>query len=854
MSPRRSLVTALALLVLASACGSPSPKPPPVDTDVPDAGPLESNLVIQSSTPSSGPIWGGTGVTIIATGLQDGQQTRIWLVELDGRESELQPVTAAFYPETKAAMAHWRLSFQMPAHEGGTVSFRVQPARGASSTLPQAFTFRVAEPTSNGLRGAYVSSFAPSPTGGEELLVATRTGSVLQVAGWTGGERIGHLDVGNQPPRLARHPLQPSRVYAAAQGLHRSDDGGRTWQRLGTEPLFSGGIVLDPRDAQTLYGATPAGLVKSTDGGATFAPLGAAANVSATGIELDPVDPRTLYAATRTQGVLRSTDGGVTWTPFNEGLPSVDVSALALGASTVSGKVHLYAVVDSRLLYKREADSAWKQLLAPEPSAAFRGVLAVSQRDARAVSFAYGPTLSSTRDATASTVSWNVLPLGERRVAALALGAPNADSLFVGFDGDGVWFGSDTGQRLYETGPEATHVHALIEVRVSQSASMLYAATSGGLFKAPASNRAFWYREELSPEVSAVYDVAVAPQGWIFIATSSGVLRKWGPTTRGTGQPSSRARFVTVDPLNGNVAYAGYDAPGLYKTTDGGESWARVEGLPLEATVSALRVDPSSPLRIYALAGGRSYRSGDAGLTWEDINPLASQEGSVAPFLALDPHTPTTLYATRGAALSVSADRGSSWRFLTSVPAHTDSLVLDTGKPGQFYALSRAGFQLWNGDPATPWSRVVPLSSEQPRVTTMLRSTEEPWRVLIGTEGLGRWATELGMLPPEGSTHSRMAWGSPSGVGARVPVPKFVGPLKLPLASTRPLGVMAPELMAPLKSSEVALVLARPQLLPAQGVARDEHRRGALRHPRRLAYVAARSGALSLRLSSAASG
>jgi photosystem II stability/assembly factor-like uncharacterized protein len=748
MSLRRSFVPALALLLLASACNSPPPKPPPVDTGGPDAGPLESNLVLQSSSPESGPVWGGTTVTIIATGLQDGEQPRVWLVEPDGGESELQPVTTKFYPETKMNMAHWRLHFQMPAHELGTVSFRVQPARGEARTLSQAFTFRVAEPTSNGLRGAYVSSFAPSLASGEELLAATRTGSVLQLAGWSPGARIGHLDVGHQPPRLARHPLQPSRVYAAAQGLYRSDDGGYTWQQLGAEPLFSGGIALDPRDVQTLYGATAAGVMKSTDGGATFTRLWVAGSVAATGIGLDPVDPQTLYAATRTQGVLRSTDGGAHWAPFNEGLPSPDVGALELGASTVSGQVHLYAVVDGRLLYTRETGTPWRQLLAPEPNAASRGVLAVSQRDARAVGFAYGPALSLTRDATASTVSWNVIPLGERRVAALAMGAPNADSLSVGFDGDGVWVGSATEQRLYETGPEATHVHALIEVHVTQTASMLYAATSGGLFKAPASNRAFWYREELSPDVSAVYDVAVAPQGWIFVATSSGVLRKWGPTTRGTGQPASRARFVLVDPLNGNVAYAGYDAAGLYKTTDGGETWARLEGLPSEASVSALRVDPSSPLRLYALAAGRPYRSGDAGLTWEAIDSLASQEGNVAPFLALDPQSPTTLYATRGGALSVSSDRGSTWRVLTTVPSQAESLVMDTGKPGQFYALGRSGFQVWSGGPDAPWSAVVPLSGERPRVTAMLRSTVEPWRVLIGTEGLGLWATELGMLPP----------------------------------------------------------------------------------------------------------
>jgi photosystem II stability/assembly factor-like uncharacterized protein len=85
-------------------------------------------------------------------------------------------------------------------------------------------------------------------------------------------------------------------------------------------------VVVDPRDAKTVYAAAAQGGVwKTTDGGDTWTPLTDPAPSLATGaIALDPQNPDTVYVGTGEEtssddsyygsGLLKSTDGGATWT------------------------------------------------------------------------------------------------------------------------------------------------------------------------------------------------------------------------------------------------------------------------------------------------------------------------------------------------------------------------------------------------------------------------------------------------------------------------------------------------------------------------------------------------------------
>ncbi|MEM7203258.1 MAG: glycosyl hydrolase [Planctomycetota bacterium] len=121
------------------------------------------------------------------------------------------------------------------------------------------------------------------------------------------------------------------------RGVFRSDDGGVTWTRTLGDDTWVGctDLVLDPRDPNRLYAATwqrhrtvaaylgggpGSGLHRSTDGGRTWERLSRGlpeGSMGKIGLAISPQRPDVLYAAIeldrRKGGVYRSTDRGSSW-------------------------------------------------------------------------------------------------------------------------------------------------------------------------------------------------------------------------------------------------------------------------------------------------------------------------------------------------------------------------------------------------------------------------------------------------------------------------------------------------------------------------------------------------------------
>ena len=152
---------------------------------------------------------------------------------------------------------------------------------------------------------------------------------------------------------LATDPRDERVVYAGADGgLFRSGDRGHTWeplmlgvsvQAVAVDPSNSAHLpAIDPSDSQTLCASIgdassrvrPSRLAVSVDGGKHWRFLKSGTHfIQSTALVIDPRDSRTLYAGTRFQGVLRTTDGGATWQPFDTGLLARAIGTLALDRS-----------------------------------------------------------------------------------------------------------------------------------------------------------------------------------------------------------------------------------------------------------------------------------------------------------------------------------------------------------------------------------------------------------------------------------------------------------------------------------------------------------------------------------------
>src|SRR5947199_48093 len=209
----------------------------------------------------------------------------------------------------------------------------------------------------------------------------------------------------------------------------------------------------------------------------------------------------------------------------------------------------------------------------------------------------------------------------------------------------------------------------------------------------------------------------------------------WAPFGPGGGSGVS----VAVDPRDSRVVYAvaGDSGDGtLYKSTDGGASWAALAGPRL----SRVAVDPTNPSRLYAggintliystdggrhwsdasvgvgevvdlvvgndgavyvadLGGGATLRrSADGGQTWELI---ASESSSDLDGLTVDPVDPRRIYYGSGRSVRRSDDGGRSW---TSVdlplpfPSWIRAVAVVPSAPSTLYLVLFEGTEIYRSD------------------------------------------------------------------------------------------------------------------------------------------------------------
>jgi photosystem II stability/assembly factor-like uncharacterized protein len=183
------------------------------------------------------------------------------------------------------------------------------------------------------------------------------------------------------------------------------------------------------------------------------------------------------------------------------------------------------------------------------------------------------------------------------------------------------------------------------------------------------------------------------------------------------------ASDVRFDPSNPKVLYAGmwqvYRKPwimesggpgsGLYKSVDGGEHWIRLTGggLP-EGVLGRINVAPTSdPNRVYAMieAGrGGLYRTDDGGKSWALINDKNDYRQRAWYFNTVfaDPKAPDTVYVLNTQAYR-STDAGKTFKPLHTRHGDTHELWIDPSDPRRMINGNDGGANI-TVDGAETWS------------------------------------------------------------------------------------------------------------------------------------------------------
>ena len=261
----------------------------------------------------------------------------------------------------------------------------------------------------------------------------------------------------------------------------------------------------------------------------------------------------------------------------------------------------------------------------------------------------------------------NVGPFRGGRTRALA-GIPNQPNVFyIGAVNGGVWKTDDFGRSwkpIFDSQP--TGSIGAIAVAPSDP-NVVYVGSGEGL-----------HRPDLSVG-NGIYKSTDAGQTWTHLGLRDG----------------QQISMIAVDPRDANklfVAVAGHpygpnEERGIYRSTDGGQSFQKVLYKGENIGGNDVEIDPSDPNVVYATlwearegpwengefsgTGGGIFKSTDGGQTWKQLAG-GLPTGIIQAYIAVAPSNPKRLFASLGAKDSVdlyrSDDAGATWTTVTKDP------------------------------------------------------------------------------------------------------------------------------------------------------------------------------------------
>jgi photosystem II stability/assembly factor-like uncharacterized protein len=460
---------------------------------------------------------------------------------------------------------------------------------------------------------------------------------------------------------LLPHPTNPSVIFAGtSEGLWRSKDGGKRWMLLTSKSVVIRSIIIDPRRPNRVLIATDDfGVRVSENLGDDFTDANTGfIHRHILSILPDPTERGRILASVFHDGtagsVFVSSDGGESWQPSSRGLGTRDVFAFYQMPDN-SGVI--YAGTNTGVYRSNDRGGNWSYIGVEQVKEKTKKPARKPRRNSRSTRAAAAPGEGQTAKAVSSSNAAGqylavaaitssasqsrrkaapkssqkkraakpkpapevIAPAGPvlveltRQVDDITgftdgegrrgLMAATMDGLYRTFDETKGWEklylpGYDSNGRVYSV---STHKDAPKRIFVGTRQG-LFISNDGG---------ATWEHVERGPSDSTVKTIAQDPRDpqlivlgtnqFIYRSTNGG--RTW--VRRGGGLPAGDFTSVVVNPSNPDeVIVAEYSKGGLYRSTDKGYSWERIDeavGAELPTNrVWTLTFDPFDRDRIYA--------------------------------------------------------------------------------------------------------------------------------------------------------------------------------------------------------------------------------------------------------------
>jgi photosystem II stability/assembly factor-like uncharacterized protein len=182
----------------------------------------------------------------------------------------------------------------------------------------------------------------------------------------------------------------------------------------------------------------------------------------------------------------------------------------------------------------------------------------------------------------------------------------------------------------------------------------------------------------------------------VLIACAAESAAAWRPV----GPAGGGLQSLAFDPSTPSTLYSGAISGGVWKSTDGGERWSALSGVPKQETVFAIAVDPKRPQNVLAgTFGAGIWRSADGGATWKRTFDADPYDQATIRALVFDPATSSMVYAGTDSdghpnGVLRSTDGGATWKAaIEGLPKdpRVYALAIDARTPTTLFAASGEG-------------------------------------------------------------------------------------------------------------------------------------------------------------------
>jgi photosystem II stability/assembly factor-like uncharacterized protein len=327
-----------------------------------------------------------------------------------------------------------------------------------------------------------------------------------------------------------------------------------------------------------------------------------------------------------------------------------------------------------------------------------------------------------------------------------------------------------------------------IDVSTDNPKLMYVGAASGGVWKSENGGTAWSpvFDEQPTQNIGAVR-IQQSNPNVIWVGTGEGNPRNSmnlgmgvfksmdsGKTWRHMGLTETKTiHRIIIDPNDPNTVYVGAmgdpftpnEHRGLYKTTDGGNSWKRILSSNNLSGIADLVMDPANPNKLFAVlyehrrtpyyftSGGEGsgmYVTYDKGETWQKLNEKHGlPKGSLGRIgIAIAPSDPNRIYAKVEAtknSLYRSDDAGLNWyvvndnpRFTNNRPFYFQELSVDTKDPNRLYniyqplSVSYDGGKTFDPEPMIPADETKGIHAD---FHAFWVNPNDPQHFIIGGDG-----------------------------------------------------------------------------------------------------------------------